>query len=77
MHSLIKLLVKFYYKNIWRNVSFSSLSGSVFSLDNEAWSGNKKSGDVIAFSLLGDYTDSDPNDPINIESVSLNNVLLC
>ena len=76
MHSLIKLLVKF-QQNIWRNVSFSSLSGSVFSLDNEAWSGNKKSGDVIAFSLLGDYTDSDPDDPINIESVSLNNVLLC
>ena len=76
MHSLIKLLVKFEQNN-WRNVSFSSLSGSVFSLDNEAWSGNKKSGDVIAFSLLGDYTDSDPDDPINIESVSLNNVLLC
>lgn len=49
----------------------------MFSLDNEAWSGNKKSGDVIAFSLLGDYTDSDTDDPINIESVSLNNVLLC
>merc|ERR1712227_375650 len=59
------------------NALSDKATGSVFSLDNEAWSGKKKSGDVIAFSLLGDYTDSDPDDPINIESVSLNNVLLC
>ena len=53
------------------------LTGSDFSLNNESWSGNKKEGDVIAFSLLGDYVDQDPEDPIMINYVSLNDQVYC
>ena len=48
----------------------------MFNLGNEAWSGNKKQGDEIAFSLLGDYT-SDSSEPIMLEEVSLNGEVMC
>ena len=48
----------------------------MFHLGNEAWSGNKKQGDEIAFSLLGDYT-SDSGEPIRLEEVSLNGEVMC
>ena len=50
--------------------------GSVFNLGNEAWSGNKKQGDEIAFSLLGDYT-SDTEEDIMVKEVSLNGEVMC
>ena len=50
--------------------------GSVFNLGNEAWSGNKKQGDEIAFSLLGDYT-SDTDEDIMVQEVSLNGEVMC
>ena len=50
--------------------------GSIFNLGNEAWSGNKKQGDDIAFSLLGDYT-SDSSEPIMVQEVSLNGEVMC
>ena len=52
-------------------------SGSLFGLHNESWSGKKKQGDVIAFSLLGDYEDSDPDVPIEIKKVILNDEVMC
>ena len=48
----------------------------MFNLGNEVWSGNKKQGDEIAFSLLGDYT-SDSSEPIMLEEVSLNGEVMC
>ena len=63
-------------------ISLSNISkifpclGSVFNLGNEAWSGNKKQGDEIAFSLLGDYT-SDSSEPIMVQEVSLNGEVMC
>ena len=48
----------------------------MFNLGNEAWSGNKKQGDEIAFSLLGDYT-SDSSEDIMVEEVSLNGEVMC
>ena len=51
-------------------------AGSEFHLGNEDWSGSKKEGDVIAFSLLGDYT-SDSSEPLVLEEVSLNGDVMC
>ena len=48
----------------------------MFNLGNEAWSGNKKQGDEIAFSLLGDST-SDNSEDIMVEEVSLNGEVMC
>ena len=55
----------------------SVVAGSSFSLDNEAWSGTKQQGDVIAFSLLGDYSDGAAGEPLEIETVSLNDDVMC
>ena len=52
-------------------------SGSKYELRNEEWSGKKKAGDVIAFSLLGDYVDDDLSEPIMIKKVSLNDQVYC
>ena len=46
-------------------------------MTNEPWAGNKKQGDVISFSLLGDYVDNNPGDAINILSVKFNDKILC
>ena len=62
------------YFHPWTNCL---VAGSSFSLDNEAWSGTKKQGDVIAFSLLGDYSDGAAGEPLEIETVSLNDDVMC
>jgi len=51
-------------------------AGASFNVTNEPWSGHKKQGDKIKFSLLGDYQD-DSEDSINISQITLNGATLC
>ena len=65
---------RFSINHVW--TKHLPILGSVFNLGNEAWSGNKKQGDEIAFSLLGDYT-SDSSEDIMVQEVSLNGEVMC
>ncbi|XP_023334065.1 uncharacterized protein LOC111705670 isoform X3 [Eurytemora carolleeae] len=51
--------------------------GSVFQVSNESWSGRKKAGDTIAFSLLGDCKNDNAETPIALTSILFNGVDLC
>ena len=51
--------------------------GSVFSVTNQSWSGKKVPGDVISFSMLGDYEQGNASEPIMITDISINGGLLC
>ena len=55
---------------------FQVHTGSSFNITNESWSGNKHPGDIIAFSMLGDYTQGAEED-ITITDIALNGVILC
>ena len=45
-------------------------------MTNEDWSGNKNPGDIIAFSMLGDY-EQGGDEEISITDIALNGVVLC
>ena len=51
-------------------------AGHGFNVTNEDWSGDKHPGDIIAFSMLGDYEQGDTED-IVIMDIALNGIILC
>lgn len=51
--------------------------GSVFNVTNESWSGHKQPGDIIAFSLLGDYVMGEVAEDIDILRIGFNGNQLC
>merc|ERR1712128_278184 len=51
-------------------------TGHSFNVTNEDWSGNKHPGDLIAFSMLGDYDHGGAED-ITITDIALNGVVVC
>ena len=57
-------------------VSSSSL-GATFNVTNESFNGQKKAGDVIGFSLLGDYKNGDAAQPISLQKITFNGKQLC
>ncbi|XP_023334064.1 uncharacterized protein LOC111705670 isoform X2 [Eurytemora carolleeae] len=68
-------------KNFTKLQFFNGLTevseGSVFQVSNESWSGRKKAGDTIAFSLLGDCKNDNAETPIALTSILFNGVDLC
>ena len=62
--------------NYFNAVSEAS-AGSLYRLTNQDWSGKKKAGDHIKFSLLGDYEDSEDSGPISVNKIVLNDQTLC
>ena len=67
---------KFTKLNYFNAVSEAS-AGSLYRLTNQDWSGKKKAGDHIKFSLLGDYEDSEDSGPISVNKIVLNDQTLC
>ena len=51
--------------------------GTIFSVTNQTWSGKKGPGDLIKFSMLGDYEQGDASESIMIAGISLNGATLC
>ena len=52
-------------------------TGSLFQLTNESWSGKKKAGDHIKFSLLGDYEDTEDSELVTVTKIVLNDQTMC
>ena len=73
---LVEFNKRFTKLNYFNALSNSS-SGLVYELSNEAWSGNKKAGDHIKFSLLGDYEDSEGDQLITVNKITLNDQIMC
>ena len=59
------------------NALSEASTGSVFQLSNESWSGKKKAGDHIKFSLLGDYEDIEESEPVSVNKIVLNDQTMC
>ena len=59
------------------NALSGSSSGSTYELKNESWSGKKKAGDHVKFSLLGDYEDGEEVQEVTVTSITLNDEVLC
>eukprot|EP00092_Neocalanus_flemingeri_P035101 GFUD01038199.1.p1 GENE.GFUD01038199.1~~GFUD01038199.1.p1 ORF type:complete len:150 (+),score=48.14 GFUD01038199.1:42-452(+) len=51
-------------------------AGHSFNVTNEDWSGNKHTGDLISFSMLGDYKQGNEEDLV-ITDIGLNGIILC
>ena len=68
-------------KNFTKLSYFNAVSeastGSLYRLTNQDWSGKKKAGDHIKFSLLGDYEDSEDTGPVSVIKIVLNDQTLC
>jgi len=62
--------------NFFNAVSKSS-SGSRYELSNESWSGKKKAGDHIKFSLLGDYEEGEGGHQVAVNTITLNDDVMC
>ena len=62
--------------NYFNAVSDAS-TGSLFQLSNESWSGKKKAGDHIKFSLLGDYKETEDSQPVTVTKIVLNDQTMC
>ena len=62
-------------------MEFNALSdastGYQFQLNNESWSGKKKAGDHIKFSLLGDYKETEESQPVTVTKIVLNDQTMC
>ena len=67
---------KFTKLNYFNAVS-DATTGSLFQLTNESWSGKKKAGGHIKFSLLGDYEETEESQPITVTKIVLNNQTMC
>ena len=59
------------------NAVSEASTGSLFRLSNEDWSGKKKVGDHVKFSLLGDYEDKEDSEPVSVKKIVLNDQILC
>ena len=62
--------------NYFNAVSDAS-TGSQYRLTNQDWSGKKKVGDHVKFSLLGDYEDSEDTGPVSVVRIVLNDQTMC
>ena len=67
---------KFTKLNYFNAVSDAS-TGSLFQLSNESWSGKKKAGDHIKFSLQGDYEDTEDSELVTVNKIVLNDQTMC
>ena len=67
---------KFTKLNYFNAVS-DATTGSLFKLTNESWSGKKKAGDHIKFSLLGDYEDTEDSELVTVNTIVLNDQTMC
>merc|ERR1712168_644011 len=70
------VLNKDFHKINFYNGKVSVSKGNESHVLNESWSGKKKAGQAIKFSLLGYYKNSS-GDEVNVESISLNGKLVC
>ena len=73
---LVEFNKRFTKLNYFNAVSDAN-TGSVFQLSNESWSGKKKAGDHIKFSLLGDYEDTEDSEPVSVNKIVLNDQTMC
>ena len=68
-------------KNFTKLSYFNAVSeasaGSLYRLTNQDWSGKKKAGDHIKFSLLGDYEASEDTGTVSVNKIVLNDQTLC
>ena len=73
---MVEFNKKFTKLNYFNAVS-DATTGSVFQLTNESWSGKKKAGDHIKFSLLGDYEDTEDSELVTVNKIVLNDQTMC